>query len=68
FLANAKGNQPIPKAIIAPHAGYVYSGQTAARAYACLAQAANAIQRIILLGPSHRYPFRGIAVPQADYF
>jgi AmmeMemoRadiSam system protein B len=68
FLANAKADQPVPKAIIAPHAGYVYSGQTAAKAYACLAQATNSIKSVILLGPSHRYPFRGIAVPQADYF
>lgn len=68
FLADAKADQPVPKAIIAPHAGYVYSGQTAANAYACLTQAATSIKRIILLGPSHRYPFQGIAVPQADYF
>lgn len=68
MLANAKSDQPLPKAIIAPHAGYVYSGQTAAKAYACLAQAVNKIQRVILLGPSHRYPFQGIAAPSADFF
>ncbi len=68
MLNNAKGGQPIPKAIIAPHAGYIYSGQTAAHAYACLAQAANKINRVIILGPAHRYPFQGIAAPEADIF
>jgi len=68
FLADAKADQPVSKAIIAPHAGYVYSGQTAAKAYACLAQAANLIKCVVLLGPAHRYPFRGIAAPKADYF
>lgn len=68
MLNNAKGDQPIPKAIIAPHAGYIYSGQTAAHAYACLAQAANKIHRVILFGPAHRYPFQGIAAPEADIF
>jgi AmmeMemoRadiSam system protein B len=68
MLANAKADQPVPKAIIAPHAGYIYSGQTAAKAYACLSQSANKIRRVILLGPSHRYPFQGIAASGADFF
>lgn len=50
-----------PKALIAPHAGYAFSGQTAAKAYALLSPAT--ITRVILLGPAHRVYFRGLAVP-----
>lgn len=58
----------IPKAIIAPHAGYVYSGPVAASAYARLLPARSRIHRVILLGPSHRVPFRGLATSSADIF
>ena len=57
---------PAPKAVIAPHAGLVYSGPIAATAYATLAQDANVIRRIVLLGPSHHFGFEGFVVPQAD--
>jgi MEMO1 family protein len=57
-----------PKAIIAPHAGYIYSGPIAASAYKLLQPARHLIKQIILLGPSHRVAFRGIATPNADYF
>ena len=57
-----------PKAIIAPHAGYVYSGAVAARAYAQFRAAADSIDRIILIGPAHRVAFRGIAAPTVDTF
>lgn len=57
-----------PKALIAPHAGYIYSGPIAASAYARLAAAANRISRVVLLGPSHRVPFNGLAVSEADFF
>jgi len=57
-----------PKAIIAPHAGYVYSGPVAASAYALLEPLAQPIKHVILLGPSHRLAFRGIAPPDADIF
>lgn len=53
---------PPPKAIIAPHAGYIYSGPVAASAYARLKAARDTISRVVLLGPSHRVGFRGIAV------
>ncbi len=53
----------LPKAIVAPHAGYPYSGAVAAAAYARLHGAADRIRRVVLLGPSHRVPFRGIATP-----
>ncbi|WP_295432859.1 AmmeMemoRadiSam system protein B [uncultured Thiodictyon sp.] len=60
------GAQPHPKALIAPHAGYQYSGPIAASAYAQLAPIAARIRRVVLLGPAHRLPFRGIAYPGAD--
>jgi len=59
---------PVPKAIIAPHAGYVYSGPVAASAYARLQPARDRIRRVVLLGPSHRVAFRGIATSSADAF
>jgi len=57
---------PVPKAVIVPHAGYVYSGPVAARAYARLAPAAGRITRVVMLGPAHRVWFRGLALPDAD--
>ncbi|MFY9315266.1 MAG: AmmeMemoRadiSam system protein B [Burkholderiales bacterium] len=57
-----------PKALIVPHAGYVYSGQVAARAYDELAAARGAVKRVVLFGPSHYVAGRGLAVPLADYF
>lgn len=57
-----------PKALIVPHAGYVYSGPIAAAAYARLAAACEDIQRVVLLGPAHRVVLRGLAVPAADSF
>ena len=57
-----------PHALIAPHAGYQYSGPVAAHAYATLAPWANAIRRVVVLAPSHRVGFRGIATSSADMF
>jgi AmmeMemoRadiSam system protein B/AmmeMemoRadiSam system protein A len=57
-----------PKAIIVPHAGYVYSGQVAARAYDELAPARGVVRRVVLFGPSHYVAGRGLAVPTAEYF
>ncbi|MDA3868956.1 MAG: AmmeMemoRadiSam system protein B [Gammaproteobacteria bacterium] len=57
-----------PKAIIVPHAGYVYSGPIAANAYAQLIPAKNKIRRVVLLGPCHRVPLTGLATSSADYF
>ena len=56
----------MPKALIAPHAGYVYSGAVAASAYARLAPARERITRVVLLGPVHRVPVRGLALPAAS--
>ncbi|MBC7906530.1 MAG: AmmeMemoRadiSam system protein B [Rhodospirillaceae bacterium] len=69
FLAAAPApppGAPVPKALIAPHAGYVYSGPVAASAYALLAPARGTITRVVLMGPSHRVAFRGIATSTAD--
>ena len=57
-----------PKALIVPHAGYIYSGSTAGCAYAALAPWAARIHRVILLGPTHRVPVRGLALPEATVF
>ncbi|WP_142849783.1 AmmeMemoRadiSam system protein B [Telmatospirillum sp. J64-1] len=59
---------PLPKAIIAPHAGYVYSGPVAAQAYARLKPARATIRRVVLLGPSHRVGFRGLALSSAEAY
>ena len=58
----------VPKAIIVPHAGYVYSGAIAASAYERIAPARRSIRHVVLLGPSHRFPVRGLAVPSVDAF
>jgi len=57
-----------PKALIAPHAGYVYSGRIAAAAYAQLEAARGTIRRVVLFGPAHRVPVRGLALPTARAF
>ena len=69
YLNAAGGNgRTIPKAIIAPHAGYIYSGPVAASAYARLPEAAETISRVILLGPAHRVSLVGLAVSSAASF
>jgi AmmeMemoRadiSam system protein B/AmmeMemoRadiSam system protein A len=57
-----------PKALVAPHAGYVYSGPIAASAYACLAPYRDAYSRVVLLGPAHRVRVRGLALPATTSF
>lgn len=57
-----------PKALIVPHAGYSYSGPVAARAYDELAAARGIVKRVVLLGPVHRVPVRGLALPGAEAF
>jgi MEMO1 family protein len=69
FLAAAKiVSDTIPKAIIAPHAGYPYSGPIAGSAYACLARGRGLFKRVVLLGPSHFVGFDGLAVSSASVF
>ncbi len=57
-----------PKALVVPHAGYVYSGPVAATAYARLRNAGDRIKRVVLLGPAHYHPLRGLAAHSADAF
>ena len=59
---------PQPKALIVPHAGYLYSGATAAEAYCQLIPFAGQIRQVILLGPAHRVYLEGVAVPSVDSF
>lgn len=60
--------RPLPKALIAPHAGYIYSGPVAATAYQTLKPIADRIERVVILSPAHRYGFRGIAWSAAEFF
>lgn len=62
------GEDAAPKALIVPHAGYIYSGPVAATAYASLRPYRHQYQRVILLGPCHRVPVRGLALSSADAF
>lgn len=62
------GRDVIPKAIVVPHAGYIYSGPIAATAYKQIIPIKDEINRVILLGPSHRVAFTGLAVPESDFF
>lgn len=61
-------DEPAPKAVIVPHAGYVYSGPTAGVAYARLARLRDRIAHVVLLGPAHRVWVDGLAVSGADAF
>tara|TARA_R110002167_G_scaffold58198_1_gene165067 strand:+ start:1186 stop:1986 length:801 start_codon:yes stop_codon:yes gene_type:complete len=58
----------IPKVLIVPHAGYIYSGPIAANAYQYLSSVRHIIKRVIIIGPSHRLGFHGVALSSADYF
>ncbi|KTD82528.1 AmmeMemoRadiSam system protein B [Legionella waltersii] len=68
LINNAPVYTPIPKAIIVPHAGYVYSGPIAATSYASLASKKNSIKKIVILGPAHTLYFKGIAYDPVDEF
>ena len=57
-----------PKAVIVPHAGYIYSGPVAASAYDLLRPARGIVRRAVVLGPCHRVPVRGLALPAASAF
>jgi MEMO1 family protein len=68
YLAPVPPEAAAPKTIVVPHAGYVYSGPVAASAYSTLAPARGRVSRVVLLGPSHRVAFRGLALSTAEYF
>jgi len=63
--ANSVSKSPV-KAIISPHAAYVYSGLCAAQAYKELEPQKDQIKRVVLFGPSHRHGFQGVASPSYD--
>ena len=68
LLAAAPRADAPAKALIAPHAGYQYSGPTAACAYRLVEAHRDSIERVVLLGPAHRVYLRGMALPSADAF
>ena len=69
LLANSgQAVDDIPKALIVPHAGYVYSGSTAAAAYRTLRAFKAEIKKVVMLGPAHRVYLRGMALPSAEKF
>ncbi|RJQ49304.1 MAG: AmmeMemoRadiSam system protein B [Gammaproteobacteria bacterium] len=66
--AAVAAEEPVPKVLLAPHAGYVYSGPVAASAYARIKSAAARVKRVVLFGPAHRVPVRGLALPETAAF
>ena len=66
--ATPAATMAVPKAIIAPHAGYIYSGPIAASIYALISPARARIKRVVLLGPTHRVAIHGIALPGVNAF
>ena len=68
--ANANSTSPkaLPEALIVPHAGYIYSGPTAAYAFRCLLADPDQVKRVLLIGPAHRVYVDGMAIPSVDYF
>ncbi len=68
YLEQAEPVDKAPKAMIVPHAGYIYSGACAATAYARLHPGRSHIKRVILLGPSHKIGFTGFALSHAEAF
>jgi AmmeMemoRadiSam system protein B len=69
FLAEATpAGPPFPKVLIVPHAGYIYSGAIAAKAYERLKAAGGLIRRVVLLWPTHRVYVRGLAAPTVAHF
>jgi hypothetical protein len=68
FVAARPYDATPPKAIVVPHAGYVYSGPIAGTGYAAIEPLAGVIERVVVLGPAHRVPVDGLAVSSADAF
>jgi AmmeMemoRadiSam system protein B len=68
MLSKALPQSLTPKALIVPHAGYIYSGPVAATAYSTILPIAARIRRVVLLGPTHRVAIRGLALPGVDAF
>ncbi|MBC8520175.1 MAG: AmmeMemoRadiSam system protein B [Gammaproteobacteria bacterium] len=68
FIDAGQSSTTIPKAIIAPHAGYIYSGPVAGSAYRALSPLKGVVERVVLLGPSHHLAFNGLAASGADFY
>ena len=68
LLGEAKAQDLSPKVLVVPHAGLIYSGPIAANAYRLLRSMATEIRRVVLLGPSHRVPLQGMALPDCEAF
>ncbi len=68
LLAHARPAMGPPKALVVPHAGYVYSGPVAASGYALLAPLRETVRHVVLLGPAHRVAFEGLALPGVERF
>jgi len=68
LLRGPAADGPVPKAVIAPHAGYVFSGPIAGSAFRALAAVAASIRRVVLVGPAHFVPIRGLALPGHEFF
>lgn len=68
FEQTPAADGPAPKALIVPHAGYIYSGPVAATAYARLRPYRKLYTRVVLLGPCHRVAVRGLALSSAEFF
>ena len=66
--ADTSSTETMPKALIVPHAGYIYSGSTAAVAYRRLLTDPDRVERVLLLGPAHRVYLKGMAIPSVDSF
>lgn len=68
LLNHAPVFAPVPKAIVVPHAGYIYSGEVAAASYASLRSQKHIIKKIVILGPAHTLYIKGIAYDPVDEF
>lgn len=68
YLDEAVPSCIVPRAVIMPHAGYIYSGPIAASACAPLAPRRGSVRRVVVAGPSHHISVHGIAVPSARAF
>lgn len=68
LLKGAATGAPAPKGVIAPHAGYVYSGPIAASAYARISNGRDTIRRVVVLGPSHYVGLHGLATSSTGAF
>jgi AmmeMemoRadiSam system protein B len=69
YVAGARGTTASPpKALIAPHAGYLYSGPIAGSAFSPLASQRGRVTRVVVMGPAHRVAFAGLALPEVGGF